>query len=175
MYKEKTAYFGSIIYNQEIMCCACFLSPLLWSPGGFLAWSFINCKLLLGYHSKKSWVETKSKTCCSSKLKWSPMGSANRLSRGLIIACHSWVIVAKQQITKVCEMIMKMPFCEDSVNVEASDRWNIANLNPQTNPLVKVGVCASDCWRVGGTQSESAPHIWELLPALRSVPLELFS
>lgn len=68
----------------------------------------------------------------------------------------------------MCEMIMKMPFCEDSVYVEASDSSNMANPNPQTNPLVKVGVCGLDCWRVGGTQSESAPDIWELLPALWS-------
>lgn len=74
------------------------LSPALWSPGGFLTWSSINCKLLLGYHYKKSWVETRSKTCCRPELQRSPLGSTNGPS-GLIIPSHSCIAVVKQQIT----------------------------------------------------------------------------
>lgn len=32
------------------------------AQGGSGTWSLIDCKLLLGYHSKMSWVETNSKT-----------------------------------------------------------------------------------------------------------------
>lgn len=81
---------------------ACFLPPPLWSTGDSRACALINCKLLLGYHSKRSWVETNSKTLCRSKQKWSPAGSVTRLSRGLIIACHSWAVFTKQQKTHRC-------------------------------------------------------------------------
>lgn len=120
VHKRKIAYFGCVIYNQEITCCVCFC-PLtaprpprpnaLWSPGGFAAWCSINCKLLLGYHWEKSWLETTSRTC-SSELKWPPLGSANGPSRGLIVPFHSCFSVAKQQITINVQRLMEMSFSE---------------------------------------------------------------
>jgi hypothetical protein len=131
-----------------------------WSTGASRAWALINCKLLLGYHSKISWVETNSKTLCRSKEKWSPVGSVARLSRGLIIACHSWAVFTKQQKAHRCtKWSWKCPSSEEYVCW--GFRWpKLAKKAPRGSLFVKWG-------------SEGKTAGWEWTVAMSTVAMAL--
>lgn len=78
MHKKKMANLGYIICNQKVALCLFFFFPSSAAQGGFGACSLINCKLLLGYHSKISWVETNSKTLLQFQTKMIPNRVCNQ-------------------------------------------------------------------------------------------------